>query len=256
MARNGRRRYLVYVLRAVLATVVALIVVSAVAPDWYGRTPVTAGDSGTTATTGDVEALVSDSLLRQYRADDVSYRFAIAMRNDSIGKQDAALRADAFKGKASLTWDLSLMPEGSWAYPLPGGRVISGFGGARSHAGNDIKTLPNDTIVAAFGGVVTRSDHFSGYGLCVIVRHPCGLETRYSHQSKNLVKAGEHVKAGQAIGLTGRTGRATTEHLHFETRLNGRAFDPTVLFDHSRHALRTTTLILHRDGRVERLRRD
>lgn len=252
MARNPRRRYLVYVLRALLVAAVALVVVTATAPDWDGLTAVSGIDGDTIALTGSIDELASDSLLRQYRADDVSFLFALAMHSDSTGRQDAALRADAFKGKERLTWDLSVMPEGSWAYPLPGGKVISGFGGARSHSGNDIKTRPNDTIVAAFDGIVTRSDRFAGYGLCIIVRHPCGLETRYSHQSKNFVKAGERVRAGQPIGLTGRTGRATTEHLHFETRLNGRAFDPTLLFDHGRHALRTDRIVLHRNGKAER----
>ena len=60
-----------------------------------------------------------------------------------------------------------------------------------------------------------------GYGNCIVIKHAEGLETLYSHQSKNLVKVGQKVKAGELIGLTGRTGRATTPHLHFEVKWNG-----------------------------------
>ena len=53
-----------------------------------------------------------------------------------------------------------------------------------------------------------------------------------------MVKEGDRVKAGQVIALTGRTGRATTEHLHFETRVNGRAVNSNKYFDHANHTLR------------------
>lgn len=55
---------------------------------------------------------------------------------------------------------------------------------------------------------------YAAYGNVVVVRHDNGLESIYSHNSRNLVKSGDIVKAGDAVGLTGRTGRATTEHLH------------------------------------------
>ena len=79
---------------------------------------------------------------------------------------------------------------------------------------------------------------YYGYGNTIIIRHPNGLETLYSHQSKNFVKKGDWVRAGQFIGLTGRTGRATTEHLHFETRVNGKTFDSSKLYDHNNNTVR------------------
>lgn len=126
-----------------------------------------------------------------------------------------------------------------WCYPLPGAKVISPFGGARKHhSGVDIKTKPNDEIHAAFDGEVIFSKRYAGYGNLIRIQHPNGLETYYSHNSKNLVKVGDHVKAGQVIALTGQTGRATTPHLHFETRVNGRAIDPARYFDHANHTIR------------------
>ena len=57
-------------------------------------------------------------------------------------------------------------------------------------------------------------------------------------------KKGDKVKAGQVIGLTGRTGRATTEHLHFEVSFGGKRLDPAIIFDHSNHKLKAVTLHL------------
>ena len=112
-----------------------------------------------------------------------------------------------------------------WCYPLPNGKVISPFGGSRRHGGTDIKSKAGDTIRAAFPGEVILSGPYYAYGNFVVIRHANGLETAYSHNVRNLVKKGAWVHAGQPIALVGRTGRATTEHLHFETRVRGKAFD-------------------------------
>ena len=168
----------------------------------------------------------------------------------AIAEREAALDPNPFAHSDLYKWDLRKMPEGSWDYPLHGCKVISPYGGKRHHGGVDLKTRPNDSIHVAFDGEVVRSGPFSGYGNCVIVKHANGLETLYSHQSKNLVKTGEKVRAGQVIGLTGRTGRATTEHLHLETKFNGRRFNPIILFDHANHSLQKVTLTFTRNGNV------
>lgn len=139
-----------------------------------------------------------------------------------------------------------------WCYPLPGAKVISPYGrrGGRSHTGVDLKTKSDDNIRAAFDGEVVFSAKYAGYGNLVRILHGNGLETYYSHNSKNLVKVGDRVKAGDVIALTGRTGRATTEHLHFETRINGRAYDPSRFFDHQAHAIRMKAFQKTKNGYV------
>lgn len=151
---------------------------------------------------------------------------------------------DPFTITNTFRLDLEKIEEKAWAYPLPDARVISPYGGARRHSGVDLKTKPNDEIYAAFDGEVVASGPYYGYGNCIRIKHAYGLETLYSHQSKNMVKKGDKVKAGQVIGLTGRTGRATTEHLHFEVAFGGKRLDPAIIFDHSNHKLKAATLHL------------
>ena len=156
-----------------------------------------------------------------------------------------------FENANTFKLNLADMEKEQWAYPLPGSHVISPYGGARHHSGVDIKTKPNDNILAAFDGIVTMSGPFSGYGNCIRIKHKYGFETLYSHQSKNFVKPGDRVKAGQVIGLTGRTGRATTEHLHFEVFFQGRRMNPAVVFDHANKSLQQVTLTLSKNGSVK-----
>lgn len=102
----------------------------------------------------------------------------------------------------------------------------------RMHYGLDVKVQRGDTIRAAFDGKVRYvSYQRRGYGNYVVIRHPNGLETLYAHLTKKLVDENEVVKAGDPIGLGGNTGRSTGTHLHFETRLLGKALNPALLFD-------------------------
>lgn len=102
----------------------------------------------------------------------------------------------------------------------------------RMHYGLDVKVQRGDTIRAAFDGKVRYvSYQRRGYGNYVVIRHPNGLETLYAHLTKKLVDENEVVKAGEPIGLGGNTGRSTGTHLHFETRLLGKALNPALFFD-------------------------
>ena len=102
------------------------------------------------------------------------------------------------------------------------GKVISPFGyrGRHKHTGTDIKLQKGDTVRAALSGLVTMAAPYYGYGNLVIMKHTDKVETYYSHLSKCLVHEGDSVIAGEVVGLGGHSGRATTNHLHFEVRLN------------------------------------
>ncbi|MCX7861550.1 MAG: M23 family metallopeptidase [Bacteroidales bacterium] len=126
------------------------------------------------------------------------------------------------------------------------GKVISEFGwrGRRIHTGIDIKLNKGDSVFCSFDGIVRISRYFSGYGNIVVVRHFNGIETVYAHLSKRLVNVNDTVSAGQVLGLGGRTGRATTEHLHFETRYKEQPFNPRLIINFDTHELHNDTLLL------------
>ncbi len=164
---------------------------------------------------------------------------ATAYKHDADGQGLMAYTGKNPLSKISyITLNLSDIAPNRWAYPLPKGNLISAFGGARRHQGIDLKTFANDTIVAAFEGVVIRSGPFAAYGNCIEIKHANGIKTLYSHQSRNLVKVGDFVRAGQPIGLSGRTGRATTEHLHFEFYCQGKRHNPELLYDTDKRRLK------------------
>jgi murein DD-endopeptidase MepM/ murein hydrolase activator NlpD len=133
-------------------------------------------------------------------------------------------------------------PEG---WPLRnGGVVTSKFGfrrhpitGRRSmHMGIDIAAKRGTEIVAMADGLVIFSGRKSGYGNIVELRHPNGLETRYAHNERNLVREGDLIKKGQVIAKLGSTGRSTGPHVHFEVRKNGEAVNPMRYLDLSQRS--------------------
>ena len=122
----------------------------------------------------------------------------------------------------------------SFIKPISGGRLSSTFGRRKAptrgastyHKGIDWSVPRGTAVYASSGGTVTKAGWGGGYGYVVYVRHPNGAETRYAHLSKVLVSAGQTVKQGQKVALSGNTGISTGPHLHFELYLNGTPVNP------------------------------
>ena len=121
----------------------------------------------------------------------------------------------------------------TYIYPVSG-RVSSSFGRRKApkkgastyHKGMDFAVPTGTAIRATSGGVVTKAGWGSGYGYVVYIKHPDGKESRYGHCSKVLVKAGQSVKQGEKIALSGNTGISTGPHLHFEILVGGTQVNP------------------------------
>lgn len=113
--------------------------------------------------------------------------------------------------------------------PPVAGTVSSGFGdrsGGR-HAGIDILAPAGTEVVSAMGGIAKYTGSGKrGYGRAVILDHGEGITTLYGHLATIRVQSGQTVPAGAVIGTVGRSGNATTFHLHFELRVDGEAVDP------------------------------
>jgi murein DD-endopeptidase MepM/ murein hydrolase activator NlpD len=115
-------------------------------------------------------------------------------------------------------------PEATFAWPLRGW-LTQGY--SARHRAVDIATAWGAPVYAAGDGRVIRAGWlFTGYGFSVIIRHPNGLVTLYSHMTNPAVKTGDWVRRGQQIGVVGSTGNSTGPHVHFEVRKNGIRVNP------------------------------
>ncbi len=109
----------------------------------------------------------------------------------------------------------------TWHWPA-GGKVIGSDGGGLDIAGE----LGDPVRAAAAGTVVYSGNGLIGYGELVIIKHNDTYLSAYGHNSRRLVKEGQHVDAGQEIAQMGASGAPRVE-LHFEIRKNGKPVDPT-----------------------------
>jgi murein DD-endopeptidase MepM/ murein hydrolase activator NlpD len=73
---------------------------------------------------------------------------------------------------------------------------------------------------------VAISGYETRYGRVIKIEHINGFMTVYAHNDQNLVEVGSRVAPGQLIAVVGRTGRATSHHVHFEIRQAGLAYNP------------------------------
>lgn len=118
--------------------------------------------------------------------------------------------------------------------PVSGGRLTSGYGYrvnpvTRRHAfhhGVDLAVASGTPVLATAGGRIAFAGRSGGYGLLVVIDHGNGVMTRMGHLSAISVRSGETVEAGDAVGRSGSTGRATGPHVHYEIRVDGGSIDP------------------------------
>ena len=94
------------------------------------------------------------------------------------------------------------------------------------HEGIDFSAAHGEPIYATAGGIVKKASRSGAYGNLITINHGGGLQTRYAHISKILVKRGDIVKKEDLIAYVGNTGRSTGPHLHYEIRLNKYSLDP------------------------------
>ncbi len=105
--------------------------------------------------------------------------------------------------------------------------TVNGVRYAHFHVGIDYAAPEGTPVTAASGGVVVLAGRVPDGAVDVVIRHASGIETLYGHLQPGLaVHIGQHVRAGQALGRVGMTGRTTGPHLHFALSRGGVPIDP------------------------------
>jgi hypothetical protein len=100
---------------------------------------------------------------------------------------------------------------------------------ASVHEGMDFRAATGTPVRAGNSGVVVLAQPLYYEGNCVVIDHGLGLYTISMHLSRIDVRVGDHVIAGQLIGLSGATGRVTGPHLHWAVRWQNAYLDPAKL---------------------------
>ena len=99
------------------------------------------------------------------------------------------------------------------------------------HLGYDLASTQHMGVQASNDGVVVWAAPLGIYGNCIVVDHGYGLQTIYGHLSRIDVHVGDAVKRGAAMGLSGMTGMAGGDHVHFAMQLDGVQIDPKEWWD-------------------------
>ncbi len=110
---------------------------------------------------------------------------------------------------------------------LVGGEPVS----EATHFGYDLASTQAAPITSAAAGRVAFADELGIYGNCVLVDHGLGVGTLYGHLSRLDVEPGEEVARGDRLGLSGATGLAGGDHLHFAILVGGVYVDPLEWWD-------------------------
>ncbi len=106
------------------------------------------------------------------------------------------------------------------------------LGYQKRHTGMDFACPPGNPIYATGDGVVIKVAHErKGYGNHVEIDHGFGYKTRYAHMSEIAVEQGQNVTRGDYLGLSGRSGRVTGPHLHYEVLYRKDYVNPALYMD-------------------------
>jgi biotin carboxyl carrier protein len=151
-------------------------------------------------------------------------------------ENEARIRELAAGGTPEKKWN------GAFAQ-LPNSKVTSVFAERRSyfvegtqvseatHYGYDLAATAASPITASNAGKVLFAAPLGIYGNCVLIDHGMGITSLYGHLSRMDVKPGDSVKQGQTLGLSGQTGLAGGDHLHFAILVGDTYVDPVEWWD-------------------------
>ncbi len=164
----------------------------------------------------------------------------VEFRVDKDEERIARIRKNLTKA-AALRRELKTMPV---AVPLKARlKVNSPFGPRHDpfrktgamHTGIDYGAKWGAPVYSTAKGKVVRAGWMGGYGRVIEILHAHGIITRFAHLSRIDVSVGDSVRKNEIVGRVGSSGRSTGAHLHYETRVNGKAVNPNKFMRAGRH---------------------
>lgn len=176
---------------------------------------------------------------REYKSE----KLRVAPKHIKLSAKDQK-RADEEQIILNKIWASSpskLLFETSFRQPLDS-FVTSIYGTKRvynkvkqgQHLGTDYRAAIGDKVPAANAGKVVFAGDLFYTGWTVIIDHGLDIFTVYGHCSKTLVEAGEMVKKGQIIALSGNTGRTSGPHLHWGVKVQNQYIDGYKLIEETK----------------------
>ncbi|KES07482.1 peptidase [Streptomyces toyocaensis] len=164
---------------------------------------------------------------------------ATAVQAQAAAQAEAAKTQAAKATQAKQAKAAAAKTQASWVSPVKSYKLSASFaqnGGmwASKHSGQDYAVPTGTPVLATHGGTVVKAGGNGAgdgpaYGNAVVIKHGNKTYSQYAHLSSVNVKAGQIVKTGQKIALSGNTGNSSGPHLHFEIRTSpnyGTAVDP------------------------------
>ena len=196
---------------------------------------------------GKADIKLNDAFLQKVVPEISSHRPDVAATDDLLAtyleingklrrKNDQELLELGAKSRPEFLWNQAFLP-------FPNGQVMERFAARRTyyygdkevdhqtHLGFDLASTQHAVVPAANRGLVMLADYFGIYGNTVILDHGHGLMSLYAHLSSIDVKPGQTVERGQRVGLSGATGLAGGDHLHFATLIRGVPVTPVEWWD-------------------------
>ncbi|MFC8372704.1 M23 family metallopeptidase [Streptomyces sp. NPDC057239] len=201
------------------------------------RAAVLAAGLGASVVMGAGVAAAVDTTAASGAAGAVQAQAAAQAEAAQVEKAAEAKAAKAAQAKKAA--QAAAKKQASWIDPVKSYKLSASFaqnGGmwAHKHSGQDYAVPTGTTVMAAHGGTVVKAGPNGAgdgpaYGNAIVIKHGNGTYSQYAHLSQVNVKAGQVVKTGQKIALSGNTGNSSGPHLHFEIRTTpnyGSAIDP------------------------------
>ncbi|WAJ37201.1 murein hydrolase activator EnvC [Pseudomonas sp. GOM7] len=180
---------------------------------------------------GRVLKTIEETLARQAREAEEARKRELAAREARPSSSGKPAASAPLVSSGAIYGGPFASARGKLPWPVDG-RLVARYGTPR---GDDARTKWDGVLIGAqagsqvravHGGRVVFADWLRGAGLLVILDHGNGYLSLYGHNQSLLKRAGDLVKAGEAISTVGTSGGQATPALYFAIRQNGRPSDP------------------------------